>query len=100
MHMQLYRSSLILLTKAKAFAMSAHDTNAQQTVKSIIDKLPSASMGGAFTLGHSSLYLWGTDESAVLGMKRPAVALSRSMQSGDVPFLLQQWVSCTPSSCF
>jgi alpha-tubulin suppressor-like RCC1 family protein len=70
MHMQLYRSSLILLTKAKAFAMSAHDTNAQQTVKSIIDKLPSASMGGAFTLGHSSLYLWGTDESAVLGMKK------------------------------
>lgn len=71
MHMQLSRSSLILLNKAKAFAASAHDAKAQQAVQGAIDSLPaSASVGGAFTLGHSSLYVWGSDESAVLGMKK------------------------------
>jgi alpha-tubulin suppressor-like RCC1 family protein len=75
MHMQLSRSSLMLLNKAKAFAASAHDMKAQQQVQATIDSLPtSASIGGAFTLGHSSLYVWGSDESAVLGMKKAIVS--------------------------
>ena len=75
MHMQLSRSSLMLLNKAKAFAASAHDIKAQQTVQATIDSLPaSAPAGGAFTLGHSSLYVWGNDESAVLGMKKAVVS--------------------------
>ena len=75
MHMQLSRSSMMLLSKAKAFAASAHDIKAQQTVQAAIDNLPaSASVGGAFTLGHSSLYVWGNDESAVLGMKKASAS--------------------------
>jgi alpha-tubulin suppressor-like RCC1 family protein len=75
MHMQLSRSSLMLLNKAKSFATSAHDRSAQQTVQASIDSLPSsASVGAAFTLGHSSLYVWGNDESAVLGMKKASIS--------------------------
>ncbi len=80
MHMQLYRSSLMLLNKANAFALSAHDIKAQQSVQGTIDSLPTSASAGAFTLGHSSLYVWGSDENAVLGMRK-AVASAQPVDA-------------------